>query len=96
MSKGVDLVEFLLYRFRQVVIVFPIDLPQGTWEGHIAEAHLSLWYPEDFQRYRPSICTSMTTEGYTMCLVLMNGVFLAPAEKVSLFITEDGRIAFAS
>lgn len=86
-SRGIDLIEYLLYRFRQIVIIFPIDLPQGAWEGHVREAHVSLWYPEDFQRYKASSCISETKEGYSMCLVLMNGVFVPPNERVRLEIS---------
>jgi hypothetical protein len=82
-SRGIDLVEYLLYRFRHLIVVFPIDLPQGAWEGHMSEAHVSLWYPDDFLRYRASYCTTVTPEGWTMCLVLMNGVFLKPEERLT-------------
>lgn len=86
-SQGVDLIEYLLYRFRQLLIIFPIDLPQGTWEGHAREAHVSLWYPEDFQRYKASTCVSQTQEGYAMCLALMNGVFVPRSQRVKLEIS---------
>jgi len=88
-SRGVDLIEFLLYRFRQVLVVFPIDLPQDAWEGHAAEAHLSLWYPEDFQRYKASTCVWKTPEGYSMCLALMNGVFVPANQRVRLSVSND-------
>lgn len=86
-SRGIDLIEYLLYRFKHVLVIFPIDLPQGAWEGYAREAHVSLWYPEDFVRYKATTYTSHTKEGYDMCLALMNGVFVPPDERLRLEVS---------
>jgi len=83
-SRGIDLIEYLLYRFKYLIAIFPVDLVQGAWEGNPAEAHVSLWYPEDLSRYRASVCTADTGEGWNKCLALLNGVATRPADRLHL------------
>lgn len=83
-SLGIDLIEYLLYRFRHLIVIFPINLSQGAWEGHVREAHVSLWYPEDFKRYGATYCVADTSEGWNKCLVLLNGVFLGAEQQLSI------------
>jgi hypothetical protein len=47
-SKGIDLIEFLVYRCKYLVIAFPLAEIQNSYNGHIHEAHISIWSPRDF------------------------------------------------
>lgn len=77
-SRGVDLIDYLFYRTKYVIVVVPIDYIQGAWEGHHAEAHISTWYPADFARYKAS-CFGSTSSGLEIQLVLINGLRADPA-----------------
>jgi hypothetical protein len=47
-SVGVDLLSFLVYRSRIIIVVFPVQMVQNAWRGHVSEAHLSVWSERDF------------------------------------------------
>jgi phospholipid N-methyltransferase len=78
-SRGTDLIEYLYYRTKYIILVVPIDYIQGAWEGHHAEAHISTWYPADFARYKASCFSSMSGSGSEIQLVLINGLRTDPA-----------------
>ncbi|HEY3799429.1 MAG TPA: hypothetical protein VGL58_13845 [Caulobacteraceae bacterium] len=77
-SRGVDLVDYLYYRTKYIILVIPVDYIQGAWQGHDSEAHLSTWYPEDFARYKAS-CFSSGPGEIEIQLVLINGLRADPA-----------------
>ena len=78
-SRGTDLIEYLYYRTKYIILVVPIDYIQGAWEGHHAEAHISTWYPADFARYKASCFSSMSGSGSEIQLILINGLRADPA-----------------
>lgn len=47
-SAGIDLLNFLVYRARTILVVFPLRHRQGSYEGHVQEAHVSVWRESDF------------------------------------------------
>jgi trans-aconitate methyltransferase len=47
-SDGLDLLNFLVYRCKYMLAVYPIRWLQGSWQGHASEAHISVWGAEDF------------------------------------------------
>ena len=73
-SRGVDLLDYLYYRTKHILLVIPVDYVQGSWEGHGAEAHISVWRPEDFQNYRASLIVARTDGGQETLLVMINGL----------------------
>ena len=78
-SRGTDLIEYLYYRTKYIILVVPIDYIQGAWDGHHAEAHISTWYPADFARYKASCFSSMSGSGSEIQLILINGLRADPA-----------------
>lgn len=64
-SVGLDLLNFLVYRSKVIIVIFPLQWPQNTWEGHTSEAHLSVWSEHDFHGMdclfveRNFVCLSM-------------------------------------
>lgn len=48
-SVGIDLLNFLVYRSRRILVIFPLRYRQGAFEGRSQEAHISVWGPTDFQ-----------------------------------------------
>ena len=73
-KSGVDLLDYLYYRTKHILLVIPVDYVQGSWEGHGAEAHISVWRPEDFQNYRASLIVARTDGGQETLLVMINGL----------------------
>lgn len=51
-SRGMDLLEFLVYRTRFILIVYPERYLQNSVNGYSSEAHLSIWTPADFASFR--------------------------------------------
>src|SRR5260370_30219426 len=47
-SQGIDLLNFLVYRTRYLLIVYSERYLQGSWEGYLHEAHISFWVESDF------------------------------------------------
>lgn len=47
-SAGVDLIHYLIYRCRWMLLTFPDRYVQYAWYGHKHEAHRSAWDESDF------------------------------------------------
>jgi hypothetical protein len=47
-SVGLDLLNFLVYRSRVIIVKFPVQMLQNAWDGHASEAHVSVWSEHDF------------------------------------------------
>ena len=68
-SVGLDLLNFLVYRSRIIVVKFPLQMVQDSYQGHKSEAHISVWSEHDFRGMdclfaeRDSICLAMV-RGY--------------------------------
>lgn len=48
-SVAVDLLNFLVYRTGYICVIYPHEMCQDDWEGHLHEAHISTWGQTDFQ-----------------------------------------------
>lgn len=42
-SDGIDLLNFLLYRTKAILVIFPTKFIQYTWRRNPYEAHMSAW-----------------------------------------------------
>lgn len=47
-SEGVDLLNFLVYRSKWILVQYPVKYLQNTFEGKHQEAHISVWDDHDF------------------------------------------------
>ena len=50
-SEGVDLLHFLMYRSRWIILVYPHRYLQNSVEGYTSEAHISVWGESDFSLF---------------------------------------------
>ena len=50
-SDGIDLLNFLVYRSKYILIHYPNEYIQGSVDNHIHEAHISIWHESDFQGF---------------------------------------------
>ncbi len=50
-SDGVDLLHYLIYRCKYLVIVFPSKFVMFDYRGHASEAHNSIWNESDFKEF---------------------------------------------
>jgi hypothetical protein len=68
-SVGLDLLNFLVYRSRIIIVKFPVQMIQDPYQGHKNEAHISVWSEHDFRGMdcffaeRDYICLAMV-RGY--------------------------------
>ncbi len=47
-SEGIDLLNFLVYRSKWILVQYPVKYLQNTFEGKHQEAHISVWGDNDF------------------------------------------------
>lgn len=50
-SAGIDLLHYLVYRTKYIIIAFPSKWVQYDWQGHVYEAHQSVWWEKDFEGF---------------------------------------------
>jgi hypothetical protein len=50
-SEGTDLLHYLVYRSKTILVVFPDRYIQYSWRGHASEAHRSAWGRDDFRAF---------------------------------------------
>ena len=50
-SEGVDLLNFLIYRCKYILIHYPDRYVQGSVDGHTHKAHISVWSEHDFSGF---------------------------------------------
>jgi hypothetical protein len=67
-SVGIDLLNFLIYRSRVIMVKFPVQMPQNAWQGHTSEAHVSIWSENDFRGM-----DHLFAERNFNCLVMIRG-----------------------
>lgn len=51
-SDGENLINYLVYRSRYILIIFPTKYIQYSWKGHSLEAHRSVWSQHDFVNFK--------------------------------------------
>ena len=91
-SDGVNLLNYLLYRFKIVIVVVPVDMYQEEWMGHAQEEHISLWYASDFSVFpKCSIVKRFEGEGHFL-LALLNGVQVSHRNQF-LLIDEKNKVS---
>lgn len=67
-SAGIDLINYLIYRTKYILIIYPTQCIQYSWQGHKTEAHRSVWSNKDFIGFK---CQSYK-KGF-MNLVIIRG-----------------------
>lgn len=50
-SDGIDLLNFLVYRCRWIIVEFPHRYLQNSVDGYQSEAHISVWAENDFSSF---------------------------------------------
>lgn len=50
-SDGIDLLNFLVYRTKWILLQYPIKYIQNSVDGHHSEAHISVWSKIDFSSF---------------------------------------------
>lgn len=50
-SAGLDLLHYLIYRCKWILLTFPCRYIQYAWYGHANEAHRSAWSADDFAHF---------------------------------------------
>ncbi len=50
-SDGIDLLNYLIYRTRWILIQYPVKYLQNTVDGKSQEAHIAVWGDRDFEQF---------------------------------------------
>jgi trans-aconitate methyltransferase len=53
-SEGIDVLNFLMYRTRWLLVVYPVQYLQNSVDGYLHEAHISVWGETDFVGFETS------------------------------------------
>lgn len=72
-SEGLDLLHFLVYRTRYIILTYPTAYKQGAWQGFIHEAHLSTWAHKDFDAWENEHHVSIGDNNIQHNLVIVRG-----------------------
>ena len=81
-SVGLDLLNFLVYRSKVILVKFPLQMLQNAWEGHASEAHLSVWSKHDFNGM-----DCLFVERNFICLAMVRGYLNQTLEWVPPAVT---------
>lgn len=78
-SEGIDLLNFLVYRSKYILIHYPDRYIQETVDGHIHEAHISIWSEYDFYGFdylliKNGFIHTYAINGYLQNLSLINKI----------------------
>ena len=68
-SDGIDLLNFLIYRCRWIILEFPYRYIQNSVDGYYSEAHISVWTKDDFISFEKTQLYMRDTQ----CLVVLRG-----------------------
>ena len=82
-SVGLDLLNFLVYRSKVILVKFPLQMPQNAWEGHASEAHLSVWSRHDFNGM-----DCLFVERNFICLAVVRGYLNQTIEWIPPAVTQ--------
>lgn len=77
-SDGLDLINYLIYRTKYILIIYPTKCIQYSWRGHQTEAHRSVWNKEDFQEFE----SSTYRKGF-MNLIIIKG-YIGDPETITI------------
>ncbi len=70
-SDGIDLINFLIYRCRWIIVEFPYRYLQNSVDGYQSEAHISVWAKDDFSSFEGT----KLYEKDTQRLIVLRGYF---------------------
>lgn len=88
-SVGLDLLGFLVYRSRVIVVKFPVQMIQDPHQGHKSEAHISVWSEHDFRGM-----DYLFAERDSICLAMVRGYLNQTLEWIPAAVTQ--RFGYAS
>ncbi len=80
-SQGVDLVNFLVYRCKIMVIIYPIARIQNDWEGYQHESHISIWGEDDWGNFDYTIIDDPASH-----LVIVDGFIEHERIDINVFV----------
>ena len=87
-SDGIDLLNFLIYRSRWIVIEFPHRYLINSVDGRHSGAHISVWGENDFESFERTELYKSKKVGGTQRLIVLRGYLEneIPVEKVNALI----------
>jgi hypothetical protein len=65
-TDGVNLLNFIVYRSRRIVLQFPHQYLQNAVAGYQAEAHISIWTDSDLAAFERTKMWSKDTQRLVM------------------------------
>lgn len=90
-SNGRDLIEYLQYRYRHIVLIIPTDWPAFNYEDYMHEAHVSIWDSDDFIGIKNAYTVSkLSDSGKKFILAVVNSILINSSEH--FVITDDGGV----
>lgn len=78
-SHGRDLIEYLQYRYKYIILIIPTDWPAFNYEDYLNEAHVSIWGQDDFNGIKNSYTVSKkSSSGNNFILAVVNSILISP------------------
>lgn len=80
-SQGMDLLEYLQYRYKHIILVIPCDWPAFNYADYVYEAHVSTWDVTDFDRIKNAYVVSRITDsGKKFILAVVNSILIPKSQ----------------
>lgn len=80
-SQGVDLVNFLIYRCKMMIVIYPIERIQNDWKGYQYEAHIAVWGEDDWKLFDYTIIEDPASH-----LVIVDGFIEHERIDINVFV----------
>jgi hypothetical protein len=82
-SEGIDLIEYLQYRFKHILLIIPVDWVSFSWEDYDHESHISIWRIKDIQNFEGGYCIERVIDsGHRFLLGSVNGITVPVADHL--------------
>lgn len=83
-SEGIDLLNFLIYRSRWIIVEFPHRYLQNAVDDYASEAHISVWTENDFFSFERTRVYARDTQR----LIILRGYLenVIPVEKIEFVL----------
>jgi hypothetical protein len=85
-SQGIDLIEYLQYRFKHIFLIIPINWVTYSYEDYENESHISIWRKRDIENFEGGYCVERIFDEHRFLLASVNGIMLGPTDH---FIVRD-------
>ncbi|KKU59361.1 MAG: hypothetical protein UX81_C0010G0024 [Parcubacteria group bacterium GW2011_GWA2_47_12] len=88
-SDGVNLLNFLIYRCRWIIVEFPHRYLQNSVDNYVSEAHISVWTENDFLSFERTQIYAKDTQRFIVLRGYLENTL--PIEQIEFVLKKHGQ-----